>query len=196
MEDFNFDDEYFTMDYLPDDTSDESSDNDQDDDGEDDSEDDIPPEDDEVIKYEWISNGGCAVCEDMSTILYEEEPEPPHILCNCTVKEIKRPPHSRCKRELSIQLSELRSIHHFDIPKEFRTTFTVEMDYIIHCPDGTEIEGTSSVELDYEDFYSWVNDDIESGGDLSIGMILNEILQDIEADTRNECKPCEVLPVS
>ncbi|MEO8512989.1 MAG: hypothetical protein ABI543_05490 [Ignavibacteria bacterium] len=124
----------------------------------------------------------------MAQDTYDEEPAAPHEFCDCTVRKKRKAPDSKCRREYSIEMGTRSGEHDPNIPSREETDFKMVADYVVHCPDGTDIEGTVEIEVSWDDMNNW--------GDQWTGMVDDALLKEIMDDPDNQCEPCETPGVA
>ncbi len=127
--------------------------------------------------YEWVSNGGCAVCDAMDGHLCEEEPPRPHLHCDCSIISRSRPSTSCDSSDVRYDITGVTMTRVEDHGSQ--VDWDVVVDYEIECWGNAQF-------ITGEVFFELTLEEHDLGYDEAVAVALEQI----DAIAVNECPVC------
>jgi hypothetical protein len=87
--------------------------------------------------YEWVSNGGCTICDALDGHLCEEDPPRPHPRCDCTIISRSHPSTDCDSSDVRYEITGIRMDRLADHGSQ--VDWEVVVDYEIECWGNAQI---------------------------------------------------------
>ena len=144
------------------------------------------------VLWRWEPSGeSCARCEAMAGFYEDEPPARPHAKCDCDV--ILVPPRDYtgdgdardCRREMTY---EFLSMEGLDSDGD---TAVMGVDFMVHCPDGTDLPVSVEAEVDVSFLRDWPETVSDEQYALWTDLVISAALEEVENIAATDCAPCE-----